>query len=225
MGNNPVGPIHEGLHEILPKRPGRARPGMGAGNCRGQGKDMTVDSSSSDQKSKPVDQASRSDFLPRVENAFVRLATVVYAAAALAMVLISLGLISVSLAGVYSAVLNHQKAEGVLLEAVSSLVISVAILDVAKYVMEEEVLRSRELRNPSEARQAVTKFMVIIALVVAIEGIVLVFEIGSSEPALLLYPILLLAISVVFVIGLGVFQRLSLKAEERLAETESDRDA
>jgi hypothetical protein len=63
--------------------------------------------------------------------------------------------------------------------------------------------------------------MVIIALVVAIEGIVLVFEIGNSQPELLLYPILLLAMSVIIVVGLGVFQRLSLLAEERLADAES----
>jgi len=77
-----------------------------------------------------------------------------------------------------------------------AVVISVAILDVAKYVMEEEVLRSRELRMPHEAREAVTKFMVIIALVVSIEGIVLVFELGKDEPELLLYPVLLLSVSV-----------------------------
>ena len=112
-----------------------------------------------------------------------------------------------------------------MLEAVSSLVISVAIFDVAKYVMQEEVLRSRELRNPTEAREAVTKFIVIIALVVAIEGIVLVFELGNSEPELLLYPILLLAMSVIIVVGLGVFQRLSLQAEKRLADAESAHEA
>jgi hypothetical protein len=84
--------------------------------------------------------------------------------------------------------------------------------------MEEEVLRSRELRRPHEAREAVTKFMVIIALVVSIEGIVLVFELGGTEPELLLYPIMLLCVSVIIVVGLGVFQRLSLKAERNLDE-------
>lgn len=182
---------------------------------------MTTDKSSSEAKSGPPQKAETTEFMSRAELAFVRLASVVYAAAALSMVAISVGLITVSLARVYAAFLDHESAEGVLLEAVSSLVISVAILDVAKYVMEEEVLRSRELRNPSEAREAVTKFMVIIALVVAIEGIVLVFELGNSQPELLLYPILLLAMSVVIVVGLGVFQRLSLKAEELLADAES----
>lgn len=184
---------------------------------------MTTDKSSSETNSRSAQNADRKAFLSWVGLGFVRLASLVYAATALSMVAISVGLITVSLARVYAAFLNHESAEGVLLEAVSSLVISVAILDVAKYVMEEEVLRSRELRNPSEAREAVTKFMVIIALVVAIEGIVLVFELGNSQPELLLYPILLLAMSVVIVVGLGVFQGLSVKAEERLADAESRR--
>lgn len=152
-----------------------------------------------------------------VEPVSTRFAGLVYAAAVLVMAAISTGLITVSFIRLYEAFFAHQEAEGVLLEAVSSLVISVAILDLAKHVMEEEVLRSRELRNSSEAREAVTNFMVIIALVVAIEGIVLVFELGNSRPELLLYPILLLGMSVIIVVGLGVFQRLSLQVEKSLS--------
>ncbi|WP_162797892.1 hypothetical protein [Sulfitobacter sp. JL08] len=183
---------------------------------------MTTDKGSPRPEPKPEYEIENSVLMARAETGFIRLAAVVYAAAALAMVSISVGLITVSFLRVYDAFRHHNNAESALLEAVSSLVISVAILDVAKYVMEEEVLHSRELRNPSEAREAVTKFMVIIALVVAIEGIVLVFELGNSKPELLLYPIFLLAMSVIIVVGLGVFQRLSLQAEERLADAKGD---
>lgn len=138
------------------------------------------------------------------------------------MAAVSLGLITVSIIHVFDAIGAPDASENALLDAVSSLVISVAILDVAKYVMEEEVLRSRELRRPHEAREAITKFMVIIALVVSIEGIVLVFEHGRSNPELLLYPILLLFVSVVIVVGLGVFQRLSLESERHLKRGEGE---
>lgn len=154
--------------------------------------------------------------LSRAADAFILGAAAFYGLAALAMATVSLSLIAVSVMRVYGALTTSDLREHVLLDAVSSLVISVAILDVAKYVMEEEVLRSRELRRPHEAREAVTKFMVIIALVVSIEGIVLVFEHGRENPEALLYPVLLLMVSVLIVVGLGVFQRLSLKTEERL---------
>lgn len=152
----------------------------------------------------------------RVADVFITASAVFYALAALAMATVSLGLITLSIIRLYSTVGTLESSESVLLDAVSSLVISVAVLDVAKYVMEEEVLRSRELRSPLQAREAVTKFMVIIALVVSIEGIVLVFELGRTDPELLLYPILLLCVSVFIVVGLGVFQRLSLKTEQTL---------
>lgn len=154
--------------------------------------------------------------LAKWANSFRLLAAVFYGITALSMATISVGLIWVSLSQGYFAIFGADHPERVLLDAVSSLVISVAILDVAKYVMEEEVLRSRELRTPSEAREAVTKFMVIIALVVAIEGIVLVFDLGNTNPELLLFPIMLLVVSVIIVVGLGIFQWFSLHTEERL---------
>lgn len=80
------------------------------------------------------------------------------------------------------------------------------------------------MRNPSEAREAITKFMVIIALVVAIEGIDLVFELGNAQLKLLLYTILLLAVSVLIVVALGIFQRLSLNAEKRLTDAKDGHD-
>lgn len=149
---------------------------------------------------------------------FLLIASVFYFATALAMIAVSSGLIAISVLRVYAAFQSLQTSETTLLDAVSALVISVAILDVAKYVMEEEVLRSRELRKPHEAREAVTKFMVIIALVVAIEAIVLVFEMGRSTPELLLFPTFLLCTSVLIVVGLGVFQWVSVHAERRIGE-------
>ncbi len=158
----------------------------------------------------------------RAAETFIFAAAALYGLAALSMAVVSFSLVIVSVTRVYTAFITSRTPESVLLDAVSSLVISVAILDVAKYVMEEEVLRSRELRMPHEAREAVTKFMVIIALVVSIEGIVLVFELGKEQPELLLYPVLLLSVSVFIVVGLGVFQRLSLKSEARLSKTPRD---
>lgn len=174
--------------------------------------ERSSDTTSGNDDRKPA----RPRLYSRAADLFIIGSAAVYALAALAMAAVSVGLITVSLTHIYTAFSAPGSSEHVLLDAVSSLVISVAILDVAKYVMEEEVLRSRELRRPHEAREAVTKFMVIIALVVSIEGIVLVFETGGTNPEFLLYPILLLCVSVVIVVGLGVFQRLSLESEQHL---------
>jgi hypothetical protein len=154
--------------------------------------------------------------LKKLEGLFGLFCNCVYVLAALAMVTVALGLIISSLMKVYDAfsiVPVHQPA---LLDAVSLIVISIAIFDVARYVMEEEVLHDRELRDPKEAREAITKFMVIIALAVALEGIVFMFDLGKATPECLLYPILLLSVSVLMIVGLGWYQRLSLQTEKDL---------
>ena len=183
---------------------------------------MSDQDRSEDASGEEARKQKQPTILSRAASAFILGAAAFYALAALAMASVSLGLILISISRVYAALTMPGTRDNVLLDAVSSLVISVAILDVAKYVMEEEVLRSRELRRPHEAREAVTKFMVIIALVVSIEGIVLVFEHGREHPEALLYPVLLLLVSVVIVVGLGVFQRLSLKSEAHLDQGEKD---
>ncbi len=99
------------------------------------------------------------------------------------------------------------------LRGVGLIVIGVAVFDVAKYLIEEEVMRSRELRSSREVRQSLTKFMTIIVIATSLEGLVAVFQVGTDRMQLLLYPVLLLATSVLALVGLGVFQWLSRSSE------------
>ncbi|MFO7564762.1 MAG: hypothetical protein R6X02_19110 [Enhygromyxa sp.] len=131
---------------------------------------------------------------------------------------VSVALVVSSLMKAAAAFRVMPEVQSELLESVSLVVISVAIIDVAKYILEEEVLRDRELREPSEAREAITKFTVVIALVIAIESIVFIFNIGHTRPEKLIFPASLLFVFVFMVMGLGVYQRLSLGAEHRLAQ-------
>src|SRR6187431_2283134 len=63
-----------------------------------------------------------------------------------------------------------------LLESIGYVVIAVAVFDVAKYFVEEEVIRGREMRLPSEARRSLTKFISTIAIAVFIEALVMIFR-------------------------------------------------
>ena len=62
------------------------------------------------------------------------------------------------------------------LRGVGLIVIGVVVFDVAKYLIEEEVMRSRELRSSREVRQSLTKFMTIIVMATSLEGLVAVFR-------------------------------------------------
>ena len=63
-----------------------------------------------------------------------------------------------------------------LLEAVGYTIISIAVFDVAKYLLEEEAIRAREMRHAGEARRSLTKFISTIAIAVFLEALVSVFE-------------------------------------------------
>ncbi|MDR4508660.1 MAG: hypothetical protein MRJ65_10575 [Candidatus Brocadiaceae bacterium] len=107
-----------------------------------------------------------------------------------------------------------------ILQSVGAIVISVAILDVAKYMYEEEVCRSKELRSPEEARKTLTKIFVIISIAVSLEGLVYIFKAGAKDVSLLPYPAILVLVAVFAMVGLGVYQKLSVKTEKETGEIE-----
>ena len=88
------------------------------------------------------------------------------------------------------------------------MVIAVAVFDVAKYLLEEEVVRERELRQVGEVRRSLTRFTSTILIAVLLEAIVLIFKVAEDDISLTVYPTLLLFAGVTMLIGLGAFQRL-----------------
>ena len=110
------------------------------------------------------------------------LASVVLMLIALALSVYGGGLIVTSLYGGWTEAGNG------LLGAIGYVVIAVAVFDVSKYFVEEEVIRGREMRLPSEARRSLTKFVSTIGIAVFIEGLVMVFREGSKDITMVLYP-------------------------------------
>lgn len=107
-----------------------------------------------------------------------------------------------------------------LLNTASYLIISVAIFDVGRYLLEEEVLRCRELRSLKEARRSLTKFMVIIVIAVTLEALIATIKASTTSIDDLLYPAALFMAATLLLIGLGVYQRLSVMTERDIGETD-----
>ncbi|WP_305906468.1 hypothetical protein Q9L42_001065 [Methylomarinum sp. Ch1-1] len=103
-----------------------------------------------------------------------------------------------------------------ILESVGAIIISIAVLDVAKYLVEEEVTRNKELRSPSEARKTITKIFVIISIAAGMEGLVYIFKAGNENIALLIYPALLILFSSLSIVCLGIYQKFSISVEETI---------
>jgi hypothetical protein len=105
-----------------------------------------------------------------------------------------------------------------LLTGIGYVVIAVAVFDLAKYFIEEEVIRAREMRSPGEARRSLTKFISTICIAVFIEGVVIAFHVSKQDVSLMLYPTALLLSAIVIVVGLGAFQQLSSSVEEKVEQ-------
>jgi len=109
------------------------------------------------------------------------------------------------------------------LSGIGYVVVAIAVFDVAKYLIEEEVVRGRELRVASEARRSLTRFISTIAIAVFLEALVTVFRVTQEDVDKLLYPTSLLIAGILLVLGLGVYQRLSVTVERQVEGGKSTR--
>ncbi len=145
---------------------------------------------------------------------FQILPKILYLATSVILLIIGLLLVAYGIHDLWLAVNSNSAAvTDKLLDAIGVIVVSIALFDVSKYLMEEEVLKKRRLtRSHEDVRQALTKFMSIIAIAVCMEALVFIFRAGKTNVDTLLYPILLLLAGVGVVLGLGIFLRISADA-------------
>jgi hypothetical protein len=138
----------------------------------------------------------------------------VHLVAALALTLLSCAFIVEAVYQTTVVVITGAGPVAAMLDAVSLVIIALAVFDVAKFLVEEEISRDKEMRSAREARQTLTKFMTIVIIVLSLEGIVYVFEAGKENITNLVYPVLLLAVVLLMVVSLGAYHRLT-RSEER----------
>ncbi|PCI93281.1 hypothetical protein COB11_05605 [Candidatus Aerophobetes bacterium] len=100
-----------------------------------------------------------------------------------------------------------------LLDEVGLVVFAIAVVDVAKYLTVEEVIKPGHDRPPKEERAVFTKFVMIIATALALEGLVLTIETAKTNLEMMVYPVLLLLMSTIFIVSIGVYQKLNASSE------------
>ena len=96
------------------------------------------------------------------------------------------------------------------------LTLALAIFDLGKTTIEEEVLMQKDILRHSSTRRTITRFMATILIAVSIEALLLMFKsvLGSSE--YLVNAVAMMATSVGLLIGLGIYVYLGAKAETLL---------
>lgn len=130
----------------------------------------------------------------------------------------SLALIFSSIYNVYINIFHELSEENItlaILQWVWSVVIWVAIADVAKYMYEEEIVKNKELTRAKEARETLTKIIVIISIAVAIEGLIYIFKAWIQDIRLLVYPSILIISSSIMIVGLWIYHKLTVNVDKK----------
>jgi hypothetical protein len=109
--------------------------------------------------------------------------------------------------------LDHAAAQGVI-EAVGLLAAAVVALQIAQTITEEEVIRDAHISAPTRVRRFLSRFLVVVIVALAIEGLVATFKSIHEDLTQLPYAASLLASVGVLLAGWGIFIRLNRYAEE-----------
>jgi hypothetical protein len=155
----------------------------------------------------------------------IRLASLIHAVITVFFVCTALALIAISVNIGLQALLHdgftQNGAQGVI-EAIGLLSVAVVAVQIAQTIAEEEIIRSAHVSAPTRVRRFLSRFMVVIVVALAIEGMVATFKALHENMAFLLHAASILVAVGVLLAGWGVFIRLNRFAEELEPEAMED---
>jgi len=117
--------------------------------------------------------------------------------------------------------LDRTAAQGII-EAVGLLAAGVVALQITQTIIEEEVLRDSHISAPTRVRRFVSRFLVVVVVSLAIEGLVATFKAIHEDLEHLAYASALLGAVALLLAGWGIFIRLNRYAEELEPEAMAD---
>lgn len=103
----------------------------------------------------------------------------------------------------------HLKPFGVII----FLTLGLAIFDLGKTILEEEVLMHKDVYRHSSTRRTITRFMSAILIAVSIEGLLLMFKSAVGDGEHVLDGVWMMAAAVGLLVGLGLYVYLGARAE------------
>jgi hypothetical protein len=101
-----------------------------------------------------------------------------------------------------------------IIEAIGLLAAAVVALQIAQTVAEEEVVRAAHVSGPTRVRRFLSRFLVVLVVALAIEGLVATFRGVHENLAQLPYAASIVAAAAMLLAGWGLFIRLNVPAEE-----------
>ncbi|MDA8255268.1 MAG: general glycosylation pathway protein [Betaproteobacteria bacterium] len=106
----------------------------------------------------------------------------------------------------------HLKPFGVII----FLTLGLAVFDLGKTILEEEVLMHKDVYRHSSTRRTITRFMAAILIAVSIEGLLLMFKSAVGDGEHVMDGVWVMLAAVGLLIGLGLYVYLGARAEQLL---------
>ncbi len=100
------------------------------------------------------------------------------------------------------------------LECIGLLTIAVVALELSQTILEEEVRREAQVSAPTRVRRFLSRFLVVVAVALAIESLVAVFELAHEDATKLPHAAAIAVAAAPLLAAWGVFIRLNRSAEE-----------
>jgi hypothetical protein len=117
---------------------------------------------------------------------------------------------------------NAAAAQG-LIQAIGIAAVAVVALQIAQTILEEEVVREAHVSGPTRVRRFLSRFMVVVVVALAIEGLIATFKALRDDPSQLPHAASLIIAVAILLAGWGFFIRCNRDAEE--LEPEAMREA
>ena len=172
---------------------------------------------SSPRKSPP---APRREQPPRATAQVVRVVlrgfAAIHAVLALLFVLAALILIAVTVRSAW-LLLAEGFNDSLALEVIQMIgltAVAVVALQIAQTIAEEEVIREAHVSGPTRVRRFLSRFMVVIVVALAVEGLIATFKALREDPSQLLHSAALLVAVGFLLAGWGAFVWFNRAAEE-----------
>jgi len=101
-----------------------------------------------------------------------------------------------------------------IIEAIGLLAAAVVALQIAQTITEEEVIREMHVSAPTRVRRFLSRFLVVLVVALAIEGLVATFKALHEDLSQLLYAAALIVAAGVLLVAWGAFIWFNRAAEE-----------
>jgi small-conductance mechanosensitive channel len=106
------------------------------------------------------------------------------------------------------------KAAQVVIESIGLAAIAVVSLQIAQTIAEEEILRETHVSGPTRVRRFLSRFLVVVIVALAIEGLIATFKALHEDMDQLFQAATIVAAVGAVLAGWGVFIRLNVPAEK-----------